>query len=808
MTPTRNADREPELADILLKSQAALEEVRRYYKYERHALVFPEKMYFLLSHCAHLLFSLWLAEQESPTGLFRSNAQMEAMESELDFDVLRYVDYKRRTLHADTYEEHLKNEPDWFKFWLQALHAMGGDQALDAEKFAQEILAYANDKGFLEGTISRKRRRAFADLMKTDAGARLLHRSALILETMTSAMALHFAGLDPGVNATEQIAALVCMLRQARLIIVNEVPASGPYILFSGKGWGEPQLLRVHPGRVLGCLKVVPKRDGGSIVCTYKWTAGSQARKRSWTQATSAMPHSYEETLFRTWPRDVADERTCWLVQRAEAVRLKVVFRHIEAIRTSLSANPLCAGLIGELTDISIDRHMRQEALQLHWTYVDRLDQLLAKLQSAYREARILGGKNPGQEVIATLWPVQHSADGQVRLSDLPTSRSPRTTLQPRSVKWTETVPTKNHASQDQSAPPEHRPADTAAHAPTPQDGGSGAAQASIALPVTSATQDQEAADGTRRADNSCAMTRPDDHSIPESAQENLPPMHQEGGLPCADGHADSGLCEQPQSEQSVHEAPLAVDSYPDQYQNKNMPTQCQVASPPLNQDAPKGRESRDQAVRERTESNSNEPADSPARPQVAKKIPDQVLCQCMTGGVHSSPEDIREIEDKHSTVRNGGAVTEPSASAGQLSQEPYQTYFQRLAAKRTAPALTPCSSPISSTRLVLPKPRPNKKADQMSARRQLLAILIEHHCSAAVSGDRQPLSRKKLEEELGWKPSEVQRTMTDLFGNRPFAEYKQRCNEGTIGDFLDAWTQDPQNGQVTVAPGLVAKSV
>jgi len=805
MTPTRNVDREVHLADILLKSQAALEEVRRYYKFDRHAHVFPEKMYFLLSHCAHLLFSLWLTEKESPSGIFTFNAHLDALASELDFEALRYVDYKRRTLHANAYEEHLKNEPNWFKFWLKALQGCEGGPPLDSDAFAQQVLTYVNNPEFLEGTVSRNDRKAFANLMKTDAGARLLHRSSLILEDMISAIVLQFASLDAGLHATEHIAALVCMLRQARLIIVNEIPAQGPYVLFSSKAWGEPTLLRVHPGQTLGRLRVVPKRDGGGIVCNFKWTAGSQIKKRSWTRATSALPHPYEEELLHTWPRDTStplnsskppcEAEPCWLVQRAEASRLKAIFRHIEAVQKSLSGNPRCAGLLGDIEDIFMDRHMGEEVLRLEWTYFDRLDQLLTKLQSAYREARILGGKNPGQEIIDAMWPVQRSGDGQARLSDVPTARSPRTPLQPRSVKWTQTVPVENHASQDQNTPPEQRTADTAVHAPAPQHASSGTTQAPVVPSVPDTPHNRRTADDTHQADIACAVAKPNDHNTPKPAGESLPPGHQEDRRPCADGRPDSEqgqepqseqgadeassaleswrdedhsenvptqceveLSQEPQSEQDADEAPSAVESWRDEDHNENVPTQCEVSGPPLNQDLSKSPETKDQAVGETTEPKEEEPADSHSEPQVVK--------------------------------------------------EPCHTYFQGLATKGTVTSAATPSLQTSGTRLVLPRPRPNTKADQIGAQRQLLTRLIEHHGSPTVSGDGLPLSRRKMEEELGWKPAEVQRTMTDIFGNRPFTVYKQKCSEGTIGDFLDAWAQDHSNGQVAVSPNLVAESV
>jgi len=768
MTPTRNVDREVHLADILLKSQAALEEVRRYYKFDRHAHVFPEKMYFLLSHCAHLLFSLWLTEKESPSGIFTFNAHLDALASELDFEALRYVDYKRRTLHANAYEEHLKNEPNWFKFWLKALQGCEGGPPLDSDAFAQQVLTYVNNPEFLEGTVSRNDRKAFANLMKTDAGARLLHRSSLILEDMISAIVLQFASLDAGLHATEHIAALVCMLRQARLIIVNEIPAQGPYVLFSSKAWGEPTLLRVHPGQTLGRLRVVPKRDGGGIVCNFKWTAGSQIKKRSWTRATSALPHPYEEELLHTWPRDTStplnsskppcEAEPCWLVQRAEASRLKAIFRHIEAVQKSLSGNPRCAGLLGDIEDIFMDRHMGEEVLRLEWTYFDRLDQLLTKLQSAYREARILGGKNPGQEIIDAMWPVQRSGDGQARLSDVPTARSPRTPLQPRSVKWTQTVPVENHASQDQNTPPEQRTADTAVHAPAPQHASSGTTQAPVVPSVPDTPHNRRTADDTHQADIACAVAKPNDHNTPKPAGESLPPGHQEDRRPCADGRPDSEQGQEPQSEQGADEASSALESWRDEDHNENVPTQCEVSGPPLNQDLSKSPETKDQAVGETTEPKEEEPADSHSEPQVVK--------------------------------------------------EPCHTYFQGLATKGTVTSAATPSLQTSGTRLVLPRPRPNTKADQIGAQRQLLTRLIEHHGSPTVSGDGLPLSRRKMEEELGWKPAEVQRTMTDIFGNRPFTVYKQKCSEGTIGDFLDAWAQDHSNGQVAVSPNLVAESV
>ena len=516
-----------------------------------------------------------------------------------------------------------------------------------------------------------------------------------------------------------------------------------------------------------------------------------------------------------------------------------------------------------------MDRHMGEEVLRLEWTYFDRLDQLLTKLQSAYREARILGGKNPGQEIIDAMWPVQRSGDGQARLSDVPTARSPRTPLQPRSVKWTQTVPVENHASQDQNTPPEQRTADTAVHAPAPQRASSGTTQAPVVPSVPDTPHNRRTADDTHQADIACAVAKPDDHSTPKPAGESLPPGHQEDRRPCADGRPDSEQGQEPQSEQGADEASSAVESWRDEDHSENVPTQCEVElsqEPQSEQgadEAPSALESwRDEDHSENVptqcevelsqepqseqdteeapsaveshqdeDQNGNVPtqcevelSQEPQSEQDADEAPsaveswrdedhnENVPTQCEVSGPPLNQDLSKSPQTKDQAV---GETTEPkeeepadSHSEPQVVKEPCHTYFQGLATKGTVTSAATPSLQTSGTRLVLPRPRPNTKADQIGAQRQLLTRLIEHHGSPTVSGDGLPLSRRKMEEELGWKPAEVQRTMTDIFGNRPFTVYKQKCSEGTIGDFLDAWAQDHSNGQVAVSPNLVAESV
>ena len=120
MALTQNSDAVTKhIAGTLVKVEAALEDILAYYKFGRHEIGSPEKVYFLLSYCSHLLFLLWRTEQDDGGTIFRETQHLAAFQTDLDFGTLRYTDYTRRMLHADSFEEHLKNEPQWFKFWLK-----------------------------------------------------------------------------------------------------------------------------------------------------------------------------------------------------------------------------------------------------------------------------------------------------------------------------------------------------------------------------------------------------------------------------------------------------------------------------------------------------------------------------------------------------------------------------------------------------------------------------------------------------------------------------------------------------------------
>ncbi|MHC4518778.1 MAG: hypothetical protein ACYTAS_09345, partial [Planctomycetota bacterium] len=98
-----------------------------------------------------------------------------------------------------------------------------------------------------------------------------------------------------------------------------------------------------------------------------------------------------------------------WLVQSDEARRLQILFWQIEAVLETLGKNPRCEVLIGDVARVPINDQVDWHGGELEWTYIRKLDELLGKLNFAYREARVLGGDNPGEKVIANMWPPQAS---------------------------------------------------------------------------------------------------------------------------------------------------------------------------------------------------------------------------------------------------------------------------------------------------------------------------------------------------------------------------------------------------------------
>lgn len=438
MALTQNSDAATkQIAGILAKAEAVLEDVFAYYKFGRHESAPPEKGYFLLSHCSHLLFLLWQTEQDNGGTIFQETRRPAALQTDLDFGTLRCADYTRRMLGADSIEEHLKNEPQWFRFWLQLLDRLSSSGSATYHEFSRHVLTQVEQHSFLDAENRRKSKRKLLDLMKTDAAGYLLLHSVLVLEDLVWILTAHFAKLDPRHHIVELVLSLICLLGRIRQIIICEMPATGPCTLRDGRRWAMPSLsCRLYSGRTQGILKVILKREGGSALCTYDWMSGSAQRSQSWTVKTSALSGSYEESLFKTWPCDVNDLRRegagpSWVLQSVEAHHLETISHYADALLHTLRRNPLCNGLAEAVAGVVRNNHATWKPMRLPWIRIRQLDQVLAQLKSLCREVTVAGDDNAAERLVSQIWPVQRQVTEMVnphvssKLQDEPPSAVP-----------------------------------------------------------------------------------------------------------------------------------------------------------------------------------------------------------------------------------------------------------------------------------------------------------------------------------------------------------------------------------------------
>lgn len=417
MTATGRVDKITQVTDTMVKTEAALSEMHHYYKFGRYLGVFPQKPYFLFSHCAHLLFSLWLGEQDNPTGVFTRDCSLTALLNTLDLGSLRYLDYSRRMLYANAYEEHLKNEPQWCKFWVKLLQELQQSNAASCEEFSRQFFSCLADPRFLEGKLAKQDERSLADLVQGPGAGRLFLHSVWVLEDMISTVTSHIGTLDPAAHGIERMQSLVCLLDQLRRIIVWEAAAKGPYVLSSDSGWGEPSALaRFFLGKAPAVLSITPREEGGEIACTCTWNAGSpKARQRTWVRHVGALPHAYEEVLFKTWPLDGEEhssegrtpKQAQWIVDDLEAGHLETVSQHVDKVLEGLGHHSAYDSFVEEVSQVVRNGLSRWEAAEVPWAYIKRLDQLTERLKFACREAKALGGENPAEKVVMRLWPAR-----------------------------------------------------------------------------------------------------------------------------------------------------------------------------------------------------------------------------------------------------------------------------------------------------------------------------------------------------------------------------------------------------------------
>ncbi|MCL5278886.1 MAG: hypothetical protein M1376_03140 [Planctomycetes bacterium] len=412
--------RPTELTHPLVQSfsgtRSALQDVFQHYKMGRYGEAFPEKPYFLLSRCTHVLFSLWLAEQESERGFFDQASPPAAFSLGLDFGELRYSEYKRRMLHGDGLEEHLRHETKWFEFWLRILEQFDASNVPAYQKFRREILAWGQEPGFLEGKADRTHRKAFQAFMMSNEAGRVLIGTIRLLEDLLRAIVGCFTAPEAGTCVVEQMILLTGLLSEMRRILLWETPAQGPYLLSGRTRWHNPSpLQRLFHAQTPGLLTVVPKREGGEIVCTFEPVPDTAGRRSSWIRRMTSPADTYEAELFATWsyhsgapqehPRQIPDLPACWTVQNAEARRLETLSKWIDGLLHVLRRDPVCTHLARAVRRVARNDVPEWQAVALPWTHVNQLDQLIDKLTFVYREAKAAGSDEAAHNIIQRIWP-------------------------------------------------------------------------------------------------------------------------------------------------------------------------------------------------------------------------------------------------------------------------------------------------------------------------------------------------------------------------------------------------------------------
>jgi hypothetical protein len=108
----------------------------------------------------------------------------------------------------------------------------------------------------------------------------------------------------------EQMILLMGLLSEMRRILIWETPAKGPYALYGKTRWQTPSLFRrLFRDRTPGFLVVVPKREGGEIVCTFQPTPDAAGRRASWMRSMTSLAGTYEAELFATWSYDSGEHQ-------------------------------------------------------------------------------------------------------------------------------------------------------------------------------------------------------------------------------------------------------------------------------------------------------------------------------------------------------------------------------------------------------------------------------------------------------------------------------------------------------------------
>jgi len=738
------------IVQVLTKTEAALDELHHYYKFGRHSDAFPEKPYFLFSHCGHLLFSLWLIEADSQACIFDQDSRLNRIMQQLDFNALRYSEYKRRMLHADAYQEHLQNEPIWFKLWIKAIEVLDGPAVSQSRAFPQKLLEGTMHNGSLEGRPNRKKRQALQNLVRSGEAGRLILRSSWVLEDMISAVASHSLTMHPQKHAIARIQVLSGLLQRLRRHIVLDSAVKGPYALFVDPTWGLPSALtRLSRNRRQGTLVVAPVDEGGTIDCTYTWTSGRKQKTRSWTQEVSALLQSYEDTLFKTWAYDTgqylqgiddsSQVEACWVIDDLEAHDLETISQQADYLLESFAVHPAYEGFVEKMAGVLRNGRRQWQPRELSWTYVKKLDRIAARLKFVYREAKVLGGADPVAQVIANLWPPRQLPTEDTDTSS-PTPPAPKKdrTARPASHNQTES---EVHGGTGDGNHEEH-------HNDTVEmDDASAAAEA---CPDVELREQRDPPVATVYAPEPDVTDANQELATePADTQDRRTEDTEQGSLESSDEPAMTEACPNVELHEQ-HDPPVAT-----------------VYAPEPN-------------VTEARQELATEPADTQDQhtEQLAVSPVKEESSQCS----HERAAERPEPWDR--TGQSEPASSRDSQEDGPRDATETETVVSD---GRTQNEEARAATPLAPSEI-------NRKA----ACHILLHHLSKYHGLPEEQMDRKPLLSKQLQQALQWNPSTVQRAMEDIFGKKPFTVYKAQCSAGIICSSLCACDRN-QEGTLKV---------
>jgi len=769
--PTQKQPEASALTKILLDTDALLAALREYYILGRYLPTFPEKPYFLFSQCARLLHEFEVAREGSDMSTEPGNDHFMCFLRKIYLHRLRVFQCAKRPTALPSDTGPFRNEAAWCRFWFNALQETGCLTGADLEEPLQSLLACVGANGVLAEQPGQSERDTVSEFFRTAEAGQLIIHSEWVLEDISTAIMCWLTKRDAKRHITELLQAAACALRQERQRILWSATPTGPYRMTRSGPWGRPGgFAGFRLGGKRGELAIAMRDDGGKISCVFEWPSGAESRQMSWQADASTFNGSYEEALFETWsyetgllirgPKDLQETPASWRIGPLEADDLGLVSRWTSLLVDAIGRHPTYEPLAITLRTQLRAGKERWAPGRIHWTYIQEMDTLIETVNSAWHE---IWSKIPEQaQTVAT--EDQEEVESQDCVASVVAAEQVQAEDEneeccPDSVSVL-------CASVSGATPRSEEPSRTTSYSAGPACG-------EMIAPGSDINIDQGVADeeATEWSDPEPEIH---DDSVPV---DELQPSSEPAGQEEASHDRDMETSQKP---------PRAVVIAPSQEvdsQEQEITDQRVDESPSRSIDAVAYAPKTDPSAP--YEISADEPA-CVLEQSSAEELPCDSSPTQEVQVVESQSSDESATDERASAPERNGAEERPRDSLprqeaqvieAQSSSESASGKKQRPCRKRK-----PISRAASAPALIDPK-KPSHR---------LIKKLLAHHVRKSGTIRCEPLSRKQMQERLKWTQSQVQNAMKRLFGDKPFAVYKQKCKEQTIGDFLQddrVWT-------------------